>query len=79
MKNLVKKILAAIPILSLSLAPTVFASGNITVKGSLLLSETAKVIGNISCSSLGMREGAYFSGACKMTEPKTEASIPNVQ
>lgn len=44
--------------------------GNITVKGSLLLLETAKIIGNISCSSLGIREGAYFSGACRMQEIK---------
>ncbi len=47
--------------------------GNVTVKESLLLLETAKVIGNISCGSLGIREGAYFSGACKMQEPKAVA------
>lgn len=44
--------------------------GNITVKGSLMLAETAKVIGNISCGSLGIQEGAYFSGACRMNEQK---------
>ncbi len=49
--------------------------GNVTVKGSLLLLETAKLIGNISCGSLGIREGAYFSGACRMQEPKQETII----
>ena len=44
--------------------------GNITVKASLVFLETAKVIGNISCGTLGIREGAYFSGACKMNETK---------
>jgi cytoskeletal protein CcmA (bactofilin family) len=44
--------------------------GNITAKGSLIILETGKVIGNINCSSLGIMEGAYFSGACKMNEPK---------
>jgi len=44
--------------------------GNVTVRGSLELLETAKLIGNISCGSLGIRSGAYFSGACRMQEPK---------
>jgi cytoskeletal protein CcmA (bactofilin family) len=47
--------------------------GNVTVKGALLLLETAKIVGNISCSSLGIREGGYFSGACRMNEPKNVA------
>lgn len=48
--------------------------GNVTVKNSLLLLETSKIIGNISCGTLGIREGAYFSGACKMQEPKPEVN-----
>lgn len=44
--------------------------GNVNIKGALLILETGKVIGNISCASLGIREGAYFSGACRMNEPK---------
>ena len=44
--------------------------GNLTVKGSLMLLETTKLIGNINCGTLGIREGAYFSGACRMSEPK---------
>ena len=50
--------------------------GNVAVKGSLLLLETGKVIGNISCGTLGIREGAYFSGACRMQEPKQESEEP---
>jgi cytoskeletal protein CcmA (bactofilin family) len=50
--------------------------GNITVKASLVLLETSKVIGNISCGSLGIREGAYFSGACRMQEPKQAQEEP---
>jgi cytoskeletal protein CcmA (bactofilin family) len=44
--------------------------GNVTVRGLLLITETGKIIGNISCGALGIREGAYFSGACKMNEPR---------
>jgi cytoskeletal protein CcmA (bactofilin family) len=44
--------------------------GNITVKNSLVLMETGKVLGNISCNTLGVREGAYFAGNCRMQEPK---------
>ncbi|HEX9502920.1 MAG TPA: polymer-forming cytoskeletal protein [Patescibacteria group bacterium] len=50
--------------------------GNVTVKGVLLILETGKIIGNISCGALGIREGAYFSGACKMTEPKSQITEP---
>jgi len=44
--------------------------GNINVRGVLVILETGKILGNINCGSLGIREGAYFSGACKMNEPK---------
>lgn len=44
--------------------------GNVTIKNSLTILETGKIIGNISCASLGIREGAYFSGNCRMQEPK---------
>ena len=46
--------------------------GNITVKGTVVILETGKVLGNISCGSLGIREGGYFSGACRMNEPKQQ-------
>ncbi|MGE5297553.1 MAG: bactofilin family protein [Acidobacteriaceae bacterium] len=48
--------------------------GNITVKNTLTILETGKIIGNISCTTIGIREGAYFSGACRMQEPKTAAT-----
>ncbi|MBI4049697.1 MAG: polymer-forming cytoskeletal protein [Candidatus Doudnabacteria bacterium] len=44
--------------------------GNVTIKNSLTIMETGKIIGNIACSSLSIREGAYFSGNCRMQEPK---------
>lgn len=50
--------------------------GNVNIKGVLLILETGKVIGNISCSSLGIREGAYFSGACRMNEPNQTQEEP---
>jgi cytoskeletal protein CcmA (bactofilin family) len=45
--------------------------GNVTVKGSLLVMEGGKIVGNISCANLGVREGAFLSGNCKMHEQKT--------
>lgn len=50
--------------------------GNVTIKNSLLILETGKLLGNISCMNLGVREGAYFSGACRMAEPKQTELMP---
>ncbi|MBI2355976.1 MAG: polymer-forming cytoskeletal protein [Candidatus Doudnabacteria bacterium] len=47
--------------------------GNVTIKNSLTVLESGKIVGNVSCSSLGIREGAYFSGNCRMQEPKQNA------
>ena len=47
--------------------------GNVTVKNSLLILETGKIVGNISCTSLGIREGGYFSGNCRMQEAKQQS------
>jgi len=49
--------------------------GNVTIKNSLQLMSTAKILGNISCSSISIQEGAYFNGACRMQEPKTQVEI----
>ncbi len=49
--------------------------GNITVKNSLQILETGKILGNISCSALGIHQGAYFNGACRMQEPKTQVEV----
>ena len=50
--------------------------GNVTIKGSLMILETGKIIGNISCTSLGIHEGAYFSGNCRMNDVKTAPAQP---
>ncbi len=44
--------------------------GNVTVKGSLVIMDTGKIVGNISCARLAIMEGAYFSGACRMADIK---------
>lgn len=44
--------------------------GNVTVKNSLLIGETGKLIGNINCGQVGIKEGAYFSGNCRMQDVK---------
>jgi cytoskeletal protein CcmA (bactofilin family) len=46
--------------------------GNVTVKNSLSISETGKIIGNIICTHISIKEGGHFAGACQMREPKTE-------
>lgn len=47
-------------------------NGNINIKGTLQLMDSAKVVGNISCAKLSIQEGAYFSGSSKMSEDKPE-------
>lgn len=51
--------------------------GNVTAKGIVKLASTAKLVGNISCASLDISEGAYFSGVCKMAEPKPMTPAAN--
>ena len=48
--------------------------GNVTVKGSLTILETGKIIGNINCTALAIHEGAFFVGNCKMIESKQNIS-----
>lgn len=50
--------------------------GNVTVKNGLYLESSARIMGNISCGTLGIAEGAYFSGACRMQEPK---QVPEIE
>lgn len=52
--------------------------GNVTVKNALLILETGKILGNITCNNLGIKEGAYFSGNCRMQESK-QVSQPEPQ
>jgi cytoskeletal protein CcmA (bactofilin family) len=51
-------------------------NGNVTVKGAVAILETGRVVGNISCGSLAIAPGAYFSGACRMNDPKPAAAGP---
>lgn len=44
--------------------------GNITVKNSLVVAETGRILGNISCTRLEIRHGASFVGNCRMQEPR---------
>jgi cytoskeletal protein CcmA (bactofilin family) len=51
--------------------------GNVTVKNNLSILETGKIIGNISCAILSIREGGFFAGNCQMREIKqTQANLP---
>ena len=47
--------------------------GNIKVEDTLVIEETGKVLGNIYCRKLGVREGAYFGGQCSMEEPESSS------
>src|SRR5579885_107828 len=50
--------------------------GNVTVKNSLGITETGKVIGNILCAQISIREGGVFSGNCQMRDLKSEIRSP---
>ena len=49
--------------------------GNLNIKNSLLVLETGKIMGNVSCTNIAIREGAYFNGACRMQEPKQVITV----
>ncbi len=49
--------------------------GNITVKNTLSILETGKVLGNVSCTSIAIYPGAYFNGNCRMQEPKKDIPV----
>ncbi len=44
--------------------------GDIKVSSTLVMLETGKVLGNIFCERLGVREGAFFSGQVNMENPR---------
>lgn len=46
--------------------------GDIKVTDTLVLLETAKVLGNIYCQKFGVREGALFSGQVNMDKSHTQ-------
>jgi cytoskeletal protein CcmA (bactofilin family) len=49
--------------------------GNVTVKHSLTIAETGRILGNISCSRLNIIDGAVFVGNCRMQEQKNREII----
>jgi len=49
--------------------------GEIKVKDNLLIQETGKVSGTISCSRLSIAEGARFSGSCTMAMPEGAETV----
>lgn len=51
--------------------------GNVTVKNALTITETGKILGNVSCSRISIQEGGFFSGNCRMQEQKTQAVAEN--
>jgi len=46
--------------------------GNVTVKNSLTIVETGKILGNVVCSRIAIREGGILNGNCLMREIKTQ-------
>lgn len=50
--------------------------GDVKIKEGLLIQETGKVDGNISCLRLAIAEGAHFSGSCTMPEKEGQLKQP---
>lgn len=44
--------------------------GNVTVKNSLTITETGKILGNVSCTRIQIQEGGFFNGNCLMQDHK---------
>jgi cytoskeletal protein CcmA (bactofilin family) len=49
--------------------------GNVTVKNSLTITETGKILGNIVCAHITIQNGGVFNGNCTMREIKIEPKI----
>lgn len=50
--------------------------GDIKIKEGLLIQETGKIDGNITCERLAIAEGAHFSGSCTMPEKSEQLKQP---
>lgn len=50
--------------------------GELKIKESLLVQETGKVDGNITCARLSIADGAHFSGTCAMPETTVDLQEP---
>lgn len=44
--------------------------GNVTVKNALHITDTGRILGNISCGRIQIQDGALFVGNCRMQEAK---------
>jgi cytoskeletal protein CcmA (bactofilin family) len=53
--------------------------GNVTVKNSLVIEETGRILGNIACARLDIRGGAIFVGNCRMQESKQREIVEVVE
>ncbi|MHB8870870.1 MAG: bactofilin family protein [Candidatus Doudnabacteria bacterium] len=42
--------------------------GNVKVSGALVLGKTGRLVGDMSCGTLQVEEGAYFGGKCTMKD-----------
>ena len=49
--------------------------GDIKVADTLMILETGRVLGNIFCQKLGVREGAYFSGLSNMENKAAKIEV----
>ncbi|MBX4205078.1 MAG: polymer-forming cytoskeletal protein [Candidatus Doudnabacteria bacterium] len=52
--------------------------GNVTVKNSLSITETGRILGNIVCARISIHEGGVFNGNCIMREIKP-SEAPKVE
>ncbi len=43
--------------------------GNVKVSGALMLGKNGRLIGDITCGTLEVEQGAFFSGKCSMKDP----------
>jgi cytoskeletal protein CcmA (bactofilin family) len=48
--------------------------GNVTIQNSLSITETGKILGNITCMTLTIKEGGFLMGNCQMRSNKTEGT-----
>lgn len=50
--------------------------GDVKIKEQLLIQETGKIDGNLTCARLAIAEGAHFSGNCTMPEVSGSSGEP---
>lgn len=64
-----------------------FVRGHVLASKKVILTETARVIGDIECPKIEIEPGAYFEGSCKMerfsekitgSSPSLDTKVPSV-